>query len=308
MNGIELQSGIVVDPDRQVAYVMSPEGGIDAVELVTGQQLWTSRAAAKPLALARDGNLLVSQAEPAGPDNNLTIVTLDTQRGGERVAVGTTELPPGVEASVGDSLNGSFRTEARISGSDALVSWQEVKRVISGVLPSEEETAALRQSPQEPTPGQLSTASGAFRMDISTGSVSPLSPEEAPRALATRAPALADNGRLEQVPGPQFLSADGRYVLSSQRVADDRVWDKYQWTIYDRGTGTRVGDFRTFVSVAPFLLVDERIVYVTGPFMQRRQDGVIEEPLKIRAVDLQTSQEVWNRGVRDTEYRGPYPP
>ena len=36
--------------------------------------------------------------------------------------------------------------------------------------------------------------------------------------------------------------------------------------------------------------------------------GLVDEPLKIRAVDLQTGQELWNWQVRDTTYRGPFPP
>src|SRR3954451_11434324 len=73
MDGIELRPGIVIDPDRRVAYIMNPEGGIDAVELTGGRRLWTSRAAAKPLALAEGGDLLVSQAEPSGAENELTL-------------------------------------------------------------------------------------------------------------------------------------------------------------------------------------------------------------------------------------------
>jgi hypothetical protein len=321
MDGFELRPGVVVDPGRRVAYVMSPESGIDAVELTAGRRLWTSRAAAKPLALTGEGDLLVSQVEPAGVENELTVVTLDTRQGGERVAAGTTELPPGVEATVDDTLNSSFRIDARTVQDDALVSWRQTERVIRGAPPLEEEVTGAPpleeevippgQPPQEPTPDQPSVTSGSFRMDTSSGSISPLPAEEARTALDVldvQAPELAGGERLERVSGPQFLSADGRHVLSSQRIADDRVWDKYQWTIYDRATGERVGGFRTFVSFAPFFVVDRRVVYETQPFVRQTREGAVDEPLKIRAVDLQTGQEVWNHEVRDTEYRGPYPP
>jgi hypothetical protein len=110
------------------------------------------------------------------------------------------------------------------------------------------------------------------------------------------------------VPEPQILSADGGHVLASERVADDSVWEKYLWTIYDRSTGEPIGEFRTFRSLAPFFVSDSMVIYETPPAARQVQGNLIEEPLKIRAVDLSTGREVWSREVRDTAYRGPFPP
>ena len=83
MPSFQLSPGVVVDPDRREAYLMSPEGGIVAVDLAEGAPVWRSSAADKPLTIA--GTLLISQAEAPGPANALRIVTLDTSRGGEQV-------------------------------------------------------------------------------------------------------------------------------------------------------------------------------------------------------------------------------
>ncbi len=55
---------------------MKPEGGIAAVGLAQGNELWRSSEAAKPLTVS--GDLLVSQAEPKAGERALRIVTLNT--------------------------------------------------------------------------------------------------------------------------------------------------------------------------------------------------------------------------------------
>ena len=92
MPSFQLSPGVIVDPDRRGAYLMSPQGGIDAVELRDGTPVWHSSDADKPLTVA--GTLLIGQAEAPGPDNALRIVTLDTSRGGEQVSEAVVGLPP----------------------------------------------------------------------------------------------------------------------------------------------------------------------------------------------------------------------
>ena len=144
-------------------------------------------------------------------------------------------------------------------------------------------------------------------MNLSSGAMSVPEIEEAPVAFGPQAAELAVGERLSQVPGVQFPSADGRHVLTSQRIADDSVWEKYRWTIYDRDTGERVGAFNSHLRLASFFVLGTQAIYETGPFVRRTESGLVDEPLKIRAVDLRTGQELWSREVRDTAYRGPYP-
>jgi hypothetical protein len=145
-------------------------------------------------------------------------------------------------------------------------------------------------------------------MDLSSGEISSLKTGEVRVALAPRVPDIPVAERLADVSGDQFLSADGRHVLSSKRIANDSVWEKYRWTIYDRGTGERVGEFRNHLPLAPFFVLDSQVIYETGPYLRQTKKRLVDEPLKIRAVDLQKGQELWSRQVRDTIYRGPFPP
>ena len=103
----------------------------------------------------------------------------------------------------------------------------------------------------------------------------------------------------------QYESADGRHVLASERVGNDRVWEKYRWTVYERSTGRLVGEFRTHVAFAPFVVREALLFYETTPY---KLGTATEEPAKLRAVNLRTGQAVWSVEVREIVYRGPFPP
>jgi hypothetical protein len=60
--------------------------------------------------------------------------------------------------------------------------------------------------------------------------------------------------------------------------------------------------------MAPFVVSGSRIVYVAQPAMRVEGKKMIEEPLRLRALDLKTGAEMWTALVTDTAYRGPFPP
>jgi hypothetical protein len=322
MSGVQLRPGVIIDRDRGLAYVMSPEGATVAVRLDDGTEAWSTMEVAKPLALV--GNLLVGQAPPSGARNDLQIAAVDPDEGGRRVVADVMELPAGVQVAIDETLSSSFVADARALAGDAVVVWEFSERAMQGVppeqeirgMPPEEEIRGLPPEEEirgEPTTNggaaaELRRSSGAFLVDLPSGAMSPLRPEEVVVAPARRTSELDAAPLLPGVPEPQVLSADGRHVLSSERVADDSVWDRYLWTIYDRSTGEPVGEFRTFQSIAPFVVSDGQVIYETPPYARQVQGNVVEEPLQIRAVDLSTGQEVWSEEVRDTAYRGPFPP
>jgi hypothetical protein len=97
-------------------------------------------------------------------------------------------------------------------------------------------------------------------------------------------------------------------VLSSQRVADDPEWGKYRWTIFERESGRRVGEFRAHLRYAPFFIDDMRVIYQTPPYARRQGRRMVEEPLQLLAADLNTGARVWSQPVRDTVDRQPPPP
>ena len=224
MSAFELLPGVIVAPDRSMAYIMSPEGGIDAVELAEGTVVWSTVQAAKPLALA--GKFLIGQAEPSDAGNELEIVTLDTQQRGQRVVAGTMGLPAGVQVSIDKTLNSSFVASARAMAGEALVSWQAIKRPeIRGIPPGVEETFGL-ETPLVLAPAVALPTSGSFQMDLSSGATSTVQVLEAPVTVVARAAELPVAERLPQVPGDQFVSVDGGHVLTCQRIDDDRGWEQ----------------------------------------------------------------------------------
>ncbi len=285
----ELRDGVIVDPTRNLAYVMNPNEGIDAVELSKGTTVWSTKQAAKPLAVG--GDLLVGQVEPIGFENKLKIVVLNVKKRG-LVFSDSIKLPDNVQVSIDKTLNTSFTTRAKVLGRDVFVSWEYTFQHVTGMAPRD-----FQALPQ--------TVNGTIKVDLTTRTISSLKPAEVPSGLDPRPPDLSGKERLPDVSGVQFISAGGDHVLSSELTADDRVWDKYRWAIYNSTNGERVAEIRNFQSMAPFCILDTMIIFETLPYMLRGQP---EESLKIRAVNLKTGQEIWNLLVRDTSYSGPFPP
>jgi hypothetical protein len=262
MNGVQLRPGVIIDPERRLAYVMSPEGGTVAVNLEDGTEAWSTMEVAKPLAVV--GDLLVGQAPPSEAGNELPVVVLDTGERGRRVVAETVELPAGVRALIDETLGSSFVADAQAVAGDAMVFWEYSERPVRG-MPSRQDMLGMPPSEEEirgeprtngGAAAEPESMRGAFLMDLPSGRTSPVQPEQLRVAPARQAAALAVAERLPGVPEPQILSADAGHVLASERVADDSVWEKYLWTIYDRSTGEPIGEFRTFRSLAPFFVSD----------------------------------------------------
>src|SRR5262249_13542439 len=91
----QLRPGIVGDVTGRRLYVASPDGGVEAVDLVNGNRLWSTKAASKPLGVV--GDRLVTQADNPNPAGAMSVVTLNPTNG-QATASGTVPLPPGVRA------------------------------------------------------------------------------------------------------------------------------------------------------------------------------------------------------------------
>ena len=323
MSSFELSPGVVVDPDRSEVYVMRPGGGIAAVDLTKGAEIWHSQHAAKPLAVS--GDLLVSQAEAAGPNNELAIVTLHTRERGAPVARSLVELQPGVEPAIDQTAARAFTAQAQPFAEDAAVSWEFVAQPLRGMAPGPMEVlpdegpplgiAAETSGPAARADSGMVVARGAARVRLADGAVTTMEmPPSASVEAATpgipsaAAPSPTAEQRLPDLPGPQFLSADGRHVLSSTQVDDDRVWDKYAWSIHDQASGERLGGIRAHVRFAPFFVSGSQVVYQTEPYARRVGTEIVEQPVQIRAVDLRTGESLWSQAVRDIIDREPPPP
>ena len=285
-----LHEGVVIDSASGAAYVMSPRGGIDALELATGNVMWNSRDAAKPL-LLKDGKLL-AQARP-GKDGELVVVALEAKGGKTQGRVGI-EIPSFVRANVLDGPSRKFRTQAFEAADGAVVvTWTaEEGRALQGLVEPEgakapvENAAAAAKTP---------SLSGAVKVDMAAGRAVPVSGAE-PRSLTA------------QVTGErQMASVDGRHILHSERNPEGGLWNRYRWTITN-AAGVKLGTVEAPVSMAPFVVSGNQLFYVAQPSMRKEENKLVEQPLRLRALDLRTGNELWASAVVDSTYRGPFPP
>ena len=76
----------------------------------------------------------------------------------------------------------------------------------------------------------------------------------------------------------------------------------------DDAAGSRLGSFRNAAAYAPFYVSDGLVVFVTQPRARLQGEILVEEPLSLRAVSLANGVELWSHAVRDTQFRGPFPP
>lgn len=292
--GVALRDGVVVDTARSVAYVMHPQGGIQALDLRRGTALWHSRAAERPLALA--GNLLVAQANP-GDKGDLRIVALAV-RGGALSSKADFPMPEGVRAEVAETLQQAFHVTAMPSQDGGiLIAWETEE--LSG-LPTEREHQLGQVLGASAESRQAGSPRGTAIFDPQAGRLSAANARQVARpavAMSLSAPGAAE---------ARFSSADGRHVLAS-RLVDDASALPYQWTISDAKTGAVLGTLRAEASMAPFAVVGTRLVHVAQPSIHVDGAKMVERPLRIRAVDLATGREAWRKEIRDTAWRGPVP-
>lgn len=295
-----LHDGVVVDATRGTAYVMSPKGGIDAIELSTGNVRWKSEAGARPL-LVKDG-ALVAQANP-GEIGELAIVTLDAQRGIEtgRVSLGR---PNGVRARVIDGPSQSFQLRAFQAGNDVVIEWDaQDGRRLQGML--EEEALSAGPGSVSAATNSARSLNGAAVLDFVKGVASPVAVDKA-RSLQEQSRSVRTPG-LTAASLRQLASIDGRHFLRSERISGNGPFPAYRWTITD-ASGATIGTTDAGMSMAPFVVSGTRILYVVRP-TTRVQDGkTVQDRLRLRSQDLQTGAVLWESSIVDGAYRGPTPP
>jgi hypothetical protein len=299
-----LHDGVVIDVDGGTVYVMSPQGGIDALDLDTGNVIWKSSAAAKPLLVK--GGTLVAQGR-SGRSGELVIVALDAKRGAERERVAV-EIPAALHAQVADGPSRTFRVQAFSAADSVIVTWAAGDRYpVQGALLAPEPAGAAPTNTPSNKRATAQPLSGAARLDLTAGRAVAM-PYEQAQELRTPAPiAVEKSGRQADGLGQQLTSLDGRHVLHSERSGEDKLWAPYRWTVTD-AAGRTVGTVDAPVSMAPFVVSGSRILYVAQPVVRVEGKKMIEEPLRLRALDLKTGAEMWSAVVTDTAYRGPSPP
>jgi hypothetical protein len=133
-------------------------------------------------------------------------------------------------------------------------------------------------------------------------------PQEIERLFQIPPADLVGEERIKGIDETQFRSADQRHAMTSKPIGDNTVWEKYEWSIWQRDTGVLVGRLRDSQRYSPFGVVSSILIQEVKPYTRRQDGEMIAVPLSVRAIDLSKGEEIWRRRVRDTVYRGPLPP
>jgi hypothetical protein len=293
---------------------MHPEGGIEAIDLQKGLSLWRSSAAERPLALA--GNLLVAQGRP-GAQGELRIVALDVLHNGAAGAEADLPMPAGIRADFAETLRHSYRASATQTAQGVVITWQYEPRPSlpnrMRALRNEEEEKEREMEGEEEREREEKLAestrgvgerSGNALFDLQAGRLLPL-------AAAKALPVAGNRPGTRILSAPQaevrrFASIDGRYVLSSRRVSSlsTTTPNPYRWTISEAESGRELGTVEARHSMSPFTVAGGQVIHIAQPRIRLEGKNKVEQPLRLRAVDLTTGLEVWSREVRDTRFSG----
>ena len=147
--GFEVAQGVIVDALHAVVYMPDAQGGIDAVDLSSGEVIVSSPRGAKPLLLYED--LLLASARDR--TDALSIVGLTAKDLQSKFKV-TLPLPDQVGT-------GPFYVGAHISGSEIIVHWRSIRRPISPIPTREPAVVTTGFARIDPTMGRLiATAEG----------------------------------------------------------------------------------------------------------------------------------------------------
>jgi hypothetical protein len=315
-DAFQLSNGVVVNLKKKEAYVMTPQGHVAALSIADGSSVWQSPQTAKPLALA--GNVLLSQQASSKQTNQFSVLGLDIGKSGRQLFSKIVDLPPGVNASLERTPGSFFLTNAVASAQGAAVAWEYAELAHGGARPGGPEsivgTPAKSGSLAPIAPGTTGVevsaiTKGAFRVNFTSGKVTTLPSSEVPPPShfdSTPTPGRSDASTSGS---EQFKSADGRYTLTSRKIASDATWDKYLWSVFDESTHAAVGQLKSHLRISPFFVTDSKIVYEDGPYQRREASGeVVSAPRELRAVDLATGAVVWTQPLQDTNRPGSLPP
>ncbi len=156
-----LLPGGIVDPTGRTAYLANAHGGIDAVDLASGELLWETAEAQRPLMVL--GSHLLAQA--GVKRNRLRILAFDVAARGECVLESDPVVLPGWVVT-GEAPGRSFKARWQIDHNHLVLAW---------------EAAAWFAGPGRPTALQQEAArrraAGTARIDLDSGQVESGPPE-----------------------------------------------------------------------------------------------------------------------------------
>ena len=335
----KFRSGIIFNLEQADVYLMNPRGGIHVVDLASGRLSWTTTRAAKPIILA--GNLLIAQTDGSDHGNKLQLVGLDTLDGGQTIFETDIELPPEIRVSVDDGLSTSFRTDAWIHGEFVVLSWTFSERyaggpqrknisssirTFKGSVQIDPKTGKfILLTPEEtPPPARPRVPDSITRQATSDAISGPLWITGNVVATTKQIHGRCENGVMlvrwnfatgEALPDLKLFgtdytlrypSVDQKHLLASK--LDYATLPPWHWLIFSIDSGDLVAEINMESPGARFFIWRNYLIYTSSPQRRLVAEEWVDEPLRLRAIDLENGNEFWSWQIRDTAYRGPYPP
>ena len=253
-------------------------------------------------------------------------------------------LAPGTHALIDERLGESFSVRAWEDQGDLMVAWEYIEQDIGGTSPRPGDPpivsrveAAARVNLQSGSVESVATpvSPGGHRLppdvreriELGEGWAAPwrigdvvasvndqAAPSTQRHVVLRRWDAKTGEPLPEQIlfegrPLAQLFSANRQYLLVSSQTDQNPVgWDRYLWSVFSLESGELVGTMHYHRSGDHFFVLGSTLFHLSRPFGRRVGDEWIEEPLKLRAVDLGSGTVLWSIPLRDTSYRGPRPP
>ena len=214
----------VASADSDVAFIERRSGGISAIDLRSGVDLWTTDVAGRPV-LAIDDRLIVEDRTESH-DNVLQFVVLDlTRRGATDRQLDPIVLPDWVSVADPDQR---FDYEAWAENRSLVIDWSAESHYAGGAAPPPSVIAEAQRS-----------GGGRVRVDLETGRIQrdaltataatpptmALSPDVA-RLLPSGAHAAAVVGDRVFFLEPSRQSGEGPKLVSLDLQTGNRLWER----------------------------------------------------------------------------------
>ena len=148
----------IVSADHKAVFLPAKGGGVEAIDLATGNVLWTNTDAAK-LAGASDKTVF-AWADDAKAANAFRVVAIDAATGKTSGKSDPITLPDWATTATGHGH--TFRTAVKPDAGGATVAWEARAFYFGGAAPTQEILDAAKKD-----------AGGLAKVDFKTGKVTP---------------------------------------------------------------------------------------------------------------------------------------
>jgi hypothetical protein len=222
----------VADADKQVGYVGDSAAGVNALDLRTGESLWTSDVLARPLIVQE--RRLAALRSVAQQANNLQIIVLDRyDRGKVLLESDPIRFPGWAYPTIVPAA--TFRYQTCLEEDELLLEWEAHAMYRGGAPPPPHIQAQANQA-----------AAGVARIDLRTGKVQML---PLPRkGEMQRPPELQNENLFSYQQGPSdtwetdpwvvddVLAAISGEIIEEQQVLKLQRWNRATGEMYEPAT------------------------------------------------------------------------